>query len=382
MKQPKINNKTQNSSTLFYRDSLLYQEFKGVSSDFFFLFHFSSFLDDKMGSGASTVGSTEQIDILSVPLKKLPEAVEESLYVHEKFPCVLDPTEQASRFFKYQSGAYINMEDVTQNTKKALNRALVASFQNGRALTLKFSTLKGLNESFFEEGTFPKELLDRSAFFEDKVWQSVLKPAQGDPSPEEASISSEFVFIICVTDDYIPPEISSKMRLIKVIDTTATNPEAQNSSAVSCGDAGMDQIASLFGANEIIRNSLPFVEAAFDGDLEEMKSILEKGYHIESFDGRKHTALSEAASQGHMNVVQFLLDGGADPNALSDTGRSPLWRAAFNAHAEVVKLLLESGGNPQYRDKVSMESAFDVASSEEVRTILVMILFFFSSSQL
>jgi ankyrin repeat protein len=74
-----------------------------------------------------------------------------------------------------------------------------------------------------------------------------------------------------------------------------------------------------------IRNSTQLVEAAFDGDLDCMKSWIERGFHMESTDGRKQTALSEAACQGHIHVVRYLLDSGADPNALSDTGRSPLW---------------------------------------------------------
>ena len=32
-----------------------------------------------------------------IGLKAVPEAIEESLYVHEKFPLIIDPTEQASR---------------------------------------------------------------------------------------------------------------------------------------------------------------------------------------------------------------------------------------------------------------------------------------------
>ena len=119
------------------------------------------------------------------------------------------------------------------------------------------------------------------------------------------------------------------------------------------------------------RNSTNLVDAAFDGDLEELKSWIEKGYHLESCDGRKHTALSEAACQGHMHVVKYLLEQGADPNTQSDTGRSPLWRAAFNGHEQVVAALLDAGSNPSFRDKVSMESAFDVAQSAEVRAILV-----------
>ena len=38
-------------------------------------------------------------------LRRLPDAIEECLYVHEKFPLIIDPTEQAGRFLKYQSGS-------------------------------------------------------------------------------------------------------------------------------------------------------------------------------------------------------------------------------------------------------------------------------------
>jgi hypothetical protein len=36
-----------------------------------------------------------------------------------------------------------------------------------------------------------------------------------------------------------------------------------------------------------------------------------------------------------------------------------------------VKALLEAGASPEYADRVSMESAFDVAQSEAVRAVLV-----------
>lgn len=125
------------------------------------------------------------------------------------------------------------------------------------------------------------------------------------------------------------------------------------------------------------RNSTQLVEAAFDGDLECVMESIQKGYHLESCDGRKHTALSEAASQGNLHVIKFLLESGADPNALSDTNRSPLWRASFNGHIEAVKMLLEAGASPEFRDKVSMESAFDVARSDEIREYLVSLLYRF-----
>jgi hypothetical protein len=38
---------------------------------------------------------------------------------------------------------------------------------------------------------------------------------------------------------------------------------------------------------------------------------------------------------------------------------------------QVVKALLDAGASPEFTDKVSMESAFDVAQNEEVRSTLV-----------
>ena len=119
------------------------------------------------------------------------------------------------------------------------------------------------------------------------------------------------------------------------------------------------------------RNSIALVEAGFDGDVDEIKDQIEKGYHIESRDGRKHTAVSEAACQGHLHVIDFLLSVGADPNTVNDSGRSPIWRAAFNGHIECVRRLLEAGGDPDCKDNTSMETAFDVAKSDDIRQLLV-----------
>ncbi len=113
------------------------------------------------------------------------------------------------------------------------------------------------------------------------------------------------------------------------------------------------------------------VEAAFDGELEVLLDWVEKGFSIESTDGRKHTALSEAASQGHLRVVEYLIGEGANPNSVSDTGRSPLWRAAYAGHQEIVHYLLTCGGDPTFRDKISMESAFDVAKIPELQQLIV-----------
>ncbi|RHY16904.1 hypothetical protein DYB25_000269 [Aphanomyces astaci] len=58
---------------------------------------------------------------------------------------------------------------------------------------------------------------------------------------------------------------------------------------------------------QVIRNSGEVVEAGFDGDVAAMTALLTKGFHVESEDGHRHTALSEATCQGHVEMLQCLL---------------------------------------------------------------------------
>ena len=95
-----------------------------------------------------------------MPLKKLPDAIEESVFVHERFPLIIDPTEQASRFLKYQMGSFINYDDPIQMDMKNLNRCLLGALQYGRTMTLKFNTsLSEIpEEKVFMDKFFPKQV--------------------------------------------------------------------------------------------------------------------------------------------------------------------------------------------------------------------------------
>ena len=52
-------------------------------------------------------------------------------------------------------------------------------------------------------------------------------------------------------------------------------------------------------------------------------------------------ALIIAAKNGNINEVKRLLDNGAPANARDDENTTPLQWAAFNNHADVVRLLLD-----------------------------------------
>jgi hypothetical protein len=213
-----------------------------------------------MGSGASLAKPAAECTTLQVILKQLPDAVEEAVFVNEKFPLVIDPTGQAGRFFKYQTGAFVDFADPTQCNKSALNRALVASFLNGRTMVIKIPSFKSIPETIFEKGMFPVEVIDRMAFFQENIWKPCLKPNLGDPTPEDASITSEFAFIIVTSsEEGIPAIVLDKMHVIKVVEKADQAADGGSAEVNSTGDPGMDQIAALFGASEIIRyEAYPF----------------------------------------------------------------------------------------------------------------------------
>ncbi|ETV72771.1 hypothetical protein H257_12139 [Aphanomyces astaci] len=83
--------------------------------------------------------------------------------------------------------------------------------------------------------------------------------------------------------------------------------QSQDTMKDSQDDTAGGGVAAALGLREVIRNSGEVVEAGFDGDVAAMTALLTKGFHVESEDGHRHTALSEAACQGHVEMLQCLL---------------------------------------------------------------------------
>ncbi|XP_069931719.1 IQ motif and ankyrin repeat domain-containing protein 1 isoform X11 [Oryctolagus cuniculus] len=113
------------------------------------------------------------------------------------------------------------------------------------------------------------------------------------------------------------------------------------------------------------------LDAAFDGDVGEMRAVLEEVEQLLTREGVGHdeegaarrlqrrvalvecedrhgnTPLSEAAAGGQPRAIQLLAELGANPNSKGAFGRTPLYRAAFGGHLEAVQLLLRLGADPR-----------------------------------
>lgn len=87
------------------------------------------------------------------------------------------------------------------------------------------------------------------------------------------------------------------------------------------------------------------LDAAKDGNLDQVKSLIEQGADIEAKTDNGSTPLHWAAASGHTDVANLLLEKGADIEAKDRGGWTPLHWAAANGQTDIANLLLEKGAD-------------------------------------
>ncbi|MHC4556586.1 MAG: ankyrin repeat domain-containing protein [Planctomycetota bacterium] len=85
--------------------------------------------------------------------------------------------------------------------------------------------------------------------------------------------------------------------------------------------------------------------SAYQGDLDEVRSYIEKGTDVNTTDSYGTTSLHYAARRGHKEVVEFLVAKGADVNAKDKRNYTPLHRAAGKGYKDVVALLIDNSAD-------------------------------------
>lgn len=97
-------------------------------------------------------------------------------------------------------------------------------------------------------------------------------------------------------------------------------------------------------ANSI--NNEEFVNAAIQGNLDKVKTLIKNGANIDAIDNRGVTALIGASTSGKLEVVKYLITQGANINVtLKNNGINALMMASAGGHLEVVKFLVANGAN-------------------------------------
>ncbi|XP_050314777.1 myotrophin [Anthonomus grandis grandis] len=115
--------------------------------------------------------------------------------------------------------------------------------------------------------------------------------------------------------------------------------------------------------------SSEFVWAIKNGDLEQVKDIIEKQTIDVNQDVDGRPLILYAADYGQKAVIEYLISQGADINAKDKHGITPVLAAIWEGHKACVELLLLKGAKT---DGVAPDgkSYMESAESNEIRQLL------------
>ncbi|KAL8957185.1 MAG: hypothetical protein Q9193_005480 [Seirophora villosa] len=104
--------------------------------------------------------------------------------------------------------------------------------------------------------------------------------------------------------------------------------------------------------------------ASASGHVDEVRTLLRKGAHVDVQNGRGETAPGLAIMNGHTEVAGLLLSFYADVNKASKEGFTPLQLGVQNARLDVIQLLLEHGANVNQKSRRNLPLVMAVHERE------------------
>ncbi|QDS69881.1 hypothetical protein FKW77_000620 [Venturia effusa] len=157
--------------------------------------------------------------------------------------------------------------------------------------------------------------------------------------------------------------------------TTTTNQVAQLSESPGKVLAQVQEVASIEEISRVLPSKKSLHEAAFEGDQDRVKWLLDHGADIEmmlrsdmafrsgrSDDFPGYTPLLLATYAGQPDIVQLLLERGANIEAIGETKRTSLLIATCKGHTSTVQLLLDRGAHLHAVNKIG-QTALQFAAS-------------------
>jgi DNA repair exonuclease SbcCD ATPase subunit len=113
------------------------------------------------------------------------------------------------------------------------------------------------------------------------------------------------------------------------------------------------------------------LDAARQGESEEIKLLLEEGAGVNVKNENGWTPLHWATRNGHADAARVLLDKGAHMNAKNNCGSTPLHLASHLGRVEVAYVLLDRGADLNTKND-SGKTPLDVADNENTEMALRM----------
>jgi len=115
----------------------------------------------------------------------------------------------------------------------------------------------------------------------------------------------------------------------------------------------------------------PLHEAAKEGDLAKVKSLIAEGSDVNITDENGFTPLHFAAYRGYKDVAELLILKGANVNAADNNKSTYLHWAARKGDKDIAELLIFKGANVNAADKTGANPLHWAEGHEEVVELLI-----------
>jgi ankyrin repeat protein len=204
----------------------------------------------------------------------------------------------------------------------------------------------------------------------DLLIESGLKVSSDDASAHQFRTTSEAE--IALVEAARQGDLAEVRELLE----TGTDPgrPIENASALAhAARGGHAQVVELLlnsGADIEGGNGLsPLACAGYGGQDEIARLLIERGANIEADTGGEGTALFQASAENHLSTVRLLLDSGAAVDAKTEKRATPLLVATAAGHLDVVVQLIEAGADLNCTDR-SGDTALHHAAHNGSATII------------
>lgn len=134
--------------------------------------------------------------------------------------------------------------------------------------------------------------------------------------------------------------------------------------SVACLALLLGSVVSAHAAPPPSTAERALMEAAFDGELEQVRHLVSEGASVNAADGQDRVPLMWAAFNGHTPVIAYLLEEGAKLDARDSAGRTALMYASSGPFADTVELLLDKGADANVQGTLEGFTALMTAAAE------------------